>query len=124
MTTKHTPGPWKYSAYLEKRRTSVGGAYCSECGGYTRSDRHFARIDMNGHFQAITAHDSDPEELRANARLIAAAPELLETLRAVESDIAAMIDGMGSGVVKVSPGGIRACLSAIRDAIQKATGEG
>ena len=82
---KHTPGPWK-----------------------TKRDRHNrhrfeVRGKPDGHLTpciAITASwlDSDPEsESAANARLIAAAPDLLEALREyVDQDF--MACGYDSGI--------------------------
>jgi len=63
MTTKHTPGPWDKSGSVIK---SLAG-----------SDRKVADVRVGD------------EEGQANAKLIAAAPELLATLQAFEriSDI-------------------------------------
>lgn len=58
--TKHTPGPW----YL----SDTGNLY-SEA-----TDRHIANLDTSMDFK------NNSQQLEANARLIAAAPELLEAL--------------------------------------------
>ena len=68
---KHTPGPW-----------IVGGPYPAVSVIYpVGSD------DTGDRFKLITQlwdweHDDPPEEVKANARLIAAAPELLEACEA------------------------------------------
>lgn len=54
MTAKHTPGPWNHGE---------DGFVYSPCGKYTLADPHYADLDI--------------DEREANARLIAAAPELL-----------------------------------------------
>ncbi len=60
MKTQHTPGPWKIGAKL--------GIYCKNLGTM------IANCDHTTNF---------PEENLANARLIAAAPDLLAALRQV-----------------------------------------
>lgn len=69
MDTKHTPGPWEViksgRAPTDKmfiRRTWTGGQYVAEI-----------KPSVN----------DDPEEMSANARLIAAAPALLAALEAI-----------------------------------------
>lgn len=70
--TKHTPGPWipYYAVYLPKNVFKVGK-------------------DRGKGFQCIadcsyeTTHGADGEEALANAKLIAAAPDLAEALKAV-----------------------------------------
>jgi len=58
MNTQHTPGPWKITS-LEFIDDSLGGGIARVYSRQTRS----------------------LEELEANARLIAAAPEMLEALK-------------------------------------------
>jgi len=59
---KHTPGPWKANLYL-------GGAYAID------------RIAPNGDRLARVATVDGALETMANARLIAAAPDLLEVVK-------------------------------------------
>ena len=74
---KHTPGPWK----LETAKTSCG--ICHKIGPFPfRPDR----ISHACVYVDAASHDgSSPvdQELLANARLIAAAPELLAALEFV-----------------------------------------
>ena len=67
--TKHTPGPWfAYGRYIgtKNHKSAVG-----ECR------------DVNGNW-------SDDAKSSADARLIAAAPDLLEALKAMESEVSAI----------------------------------
>lgn len=70
--SQHTPGPWEASAW-----SSVKGGELIALGW---------SITANGHLlplSACAAFDDDILEPQANARLIAAAPELLEALLAL-----------------------------------------
>ena len=103
MTTnteqKHTPGPWDYylepSDHYKHKIRSKPGLICQLPGWVT--------------------HDELRLEQEANARLIAAAPELLEALEhyLIQDEIA---EGYGGGV-----GG--SAREQARAAIAKATGE-
>jgi len=62
MSTKHTPGPWQVEA--------------------RRGETWVCRADS-----AVLARVAAAKEIRANARLIAAAPELLEALKAVRIEL-------------------------------------
>lgn len=72
MTTQYTPGPWRVlpedpdKDYIRIRGACLGARY------------KVANVLIPSH-PGIYAGDS--EEARANARLIAAAPDLLEALR-------------------------------------------
>ena len=92
--TKHTPGPWVWNG-KDMPFADVEDARGNVIAGTHECDRH-------------DAHQARAEE-RANARLIAAAPELLDALRLVLAH-----DGALTG----------ADWTAIRAAIAKAEGEG
>jgi hypothetical protein len=66
MSSKHTPGPWTLSAYYPNRvigdRNDGEGRYVADC-------------HCNG------LNGAEQPEDAANARLIAAAPDLLEALK-------------------------------------------
>jgi len=64
--TKHTPGPWSYSDHASPRITNV------ECD--------IARVEA---LPGSENHSEVRGEVIANARLIAAAPDLLAALREV-----------------------------------------
>ena len=59
---KHTPGPWGY------------WPNCCRDGGMVTADKY------GGHVAAPTVYPKHPEATKANAQLIAAAPDLLEAL--------------------------------------------
>lgn len=74
-TTKHTPGPWS-AAHSEK---TFGVVVCPK-GNYV-ADAYY-RSDEDGN-----------NETAANARLIAAAPELLEALVQAKAEIIELLAG-------------------------------
>lgn len=83
MATKHTPGPWTY--------TEDGGEHFTFGNEPPKAEQHRYAIDMPLG-EVFTSNDSAPdrlgrEEARANVRLIAAAPDLLETARALNQAI-------------------------------------
>lgn len=69
MNTKHTPGPWK--------------PYFDETYGVTGPDKGRVAICMNLRGLHGLVGRRSGEEVAANARLISAAPELLEVLQEV-----------------------------------------
>jgi hypothetical protein len=99
--SKHTPGPWEAErVYLTiedptMRITAYDGAlYVAEAAySHVRGER--------------AIHVTDADEMRANARLIAAAPDLLEALRNFVDGCSLSIDAA----------------AVARAAIAKATGE-
>lgn len=79
MSAKHTPGPWALSTV----RTQVG--WCHKVGPFpSRRGESHACVYEDG----ISNSPPVDSELLANARLIAAAPELLEVLRALVEQVA------------------------------------
>ena len=79
METKHTPGPWT----LETVKTSAGS--CHKIGPFPGSNWHpdgtYACVYADGEHWLTERLTDRGKELFANARLITAAPELLETLQ-------------------------------------------
>lgn len=67
MSAPHTPGPWE--SVIDDKWIYVGSK------GYANYRNAFAQVDYD---------DVDHEEAEANARLIAAAPALLEALEAID----------------------------------------
>jgi|688.fasta_scaffold00370_84 hypothetical protein len=108
MDAKHTPGPW----FVLPLSTTMG-AEAREPGSFsigTSEDAGKANI-LCSRFPWLECAD----EMRANARLIAAAPELLKALRAIDD---AFVDD--SHVDADTPTG-RAIIAA-RAAVSKAEG--
>jgi hypothetical protein len=66
--SKHTPGPWKYNSKLSGSENHRG-FYITANRGMTIGELH--------------PLDPDGDEGKANARLISAAPDLLESLKAI-----------------------------------------
>lgn len=62
--SKHTPGPWRLSKITAFSIEGANGRHVASSGGYSTN---------------VNPEQADMESM-ANARLIAAAPELLETL--------------------------------------------
>jgi hypothetical protein len=79
MSTEHTPGPWWFSQHDSIGRYDIGQ-------GDVVMFRSVLRSDSGPGEAPIT--DNRDEHTQANARLIAAAPDLLEALRAATNDIA------------------------------------
>ena len=93
--SKHTPGEWRV------RNNSIGGPFVSSDNGTIADVRTFGGVHVGGH--------QHPETI-ANARLIAAAPDLLDALRLIAT---AQERGFGIDYAK-------GCALA---AIRRATGE-
>lgn len=93
--TKHTPGPWRWSA---------------NCREVVAPGKSICRIDPG---MLISFHAPDESERLANAQLIAAAPDLLEALEIAEAFLARQPQTIDvSGV-----------LGEVQAAIAKAKGE-
>lgn len=73
--TMHTPGPWT----METMRTSVG--ICHKIGPFPAKDDDGEPRHACLYADYPSTSNPRDEELRANARLIAAAPDLLEALQ-------------------------------------------
>lgn len=104
MTDRHTPGPWRLSA------TPYGDDY-----GYIENEHNI--------FVATIIRDglADPNAPEANARLIAAAPRLLEALREVR--IYLRVIARESAPDVGNRGDAVAAIQTIDEAITAATGE-
>jgi hypothetical protein len=101
--TKHTPGPW----YVSSKNQIASEAESVKHGGT------IAYVDD------VSAHFTD-DESAANARLIAAAPELLEALKERSAIAEAALTAAHAGVVDLDR--IFACAESILGrAIHRAT---
>ena len=99
---KHTPGPWVVIA--DESAAQVKGFPCIESDGYTV-------VGLEGMY-------GDIETDFANARLIAAAPDMLEALQAAQSMHQRYCDRVGA-----ADGWARDLKAIIDAAITKATGD-
>lgn len=69
---KHTPGPWEVAQYSD--------------GAYIMSDHVDPGFGVKQEVARVHAKRHDDARGHANARLIAAAPELLEALRKIDDE--------------------------------------
>ena len=74
MSTQHTPGPWEASFH----QTANGTPFGIVCGG-TSQDGRFDLVICHG--PDATDEPTSFDAFKKNARLIAAAPDLLEALK-------------------------------------------
>lgn len=99
MSTQHTPGPWHFYTEPQPNGCPIVGS--------------------GGTMVAMLAHSIHHQEYRkialANARLIAAAPEMLEGLKAVD---AALADPKSA----TRKGYLTRTIKQVREAIEKAEG--
>lgn len=116
MSAKHTPGPWEWvgtdSLWGGERKTEEILKAADDGKPY---GMHSPRIE----------HHFDAEQAKANARLIAAAPELLEALKSLirehDAVFAGREDGAQDSYYNAHPGRAIAYQKA-RAAIAKAEG--
>jgi len=88
--TKHTPGPW----YLETVRTSIGT--CHKIGPFPSNGAYgetYACVYADNINECDYGYSKTGDELLSNARLIAAAPDLLAALKSVEWSCGIREDG-------------------------------
>lgn len=112
--SKHTPGPWTLlpeeadKDYLRIRGTRLGGRYKVANVNHIRYEGVHAVV-----------RERDDAESMANARLIAAAPELLEALKGLDEAYCRA----GTPLTREERHEDRKRLIAARAAIAKATGD-
>lgn len=104
--SKHTPGPWKVS----EKKANGTKAYVEGAAGYVVA-QSYCLPSTNIKYNDLWA------EAEANARLIAAAPELLECLR----ELYAIVRGECPRLLDEDIGGNGELELAIVDAIAKAS---
>lgn len=97
--SKHTPGPWRIEFVKDVSSGSVGS--------------HIIRLGNEWEYLAFHKSGSTPDVEKANAHLIAAAPEMLEALE----NLLQFVDSIPDITNEHSK------MKAARDAIKKARGE-
>ncbi len=107
----HTPGPW----HIDNRHFCDYGEFYISCGDYIVARAH-------GQTQSCET------EAEGNARLIAAAPELLEALRALiphagHAETCGDMDAYNGNPIPTCDCGLDSALDHALVAIAKATGE-
>ena len=111
MTTKHTPGPWR----VEDRHPQRA---CLEI-----SSKYPGDVALVYHYRA--GPDGEDPQADADARLIAAAPELLRALEAIVARVTGEFDS--TALEEFGPLSTWAAddiIALARAAIAKTTGEG
>ena len=116
----HTPGPWMRLPSFDDETGEPDGRLELRIVGPEYVQR-YGNEDIPGIRDTVcvlgfSSHDAH----EANARLIAAAPELLEALKGVESTYV-FLDSMTSGIEPQHANTVKA-LARVRAAIAKATG--
>jgi hypothetical protein len=123
--TQHTPGPWKVAACCHVRSNHIG-EWIHESIIAAENDDHpspcVATVTCREYRNNYAlAHSPDPEQL-ANARLIAAAPELLAALQEAERVIRWAAQEADGRIKREIVGGWKHHANLAREAIAKATG--
>jgi hypothetical protein len=115
MTTKHTPGPWIVLADPEH----VGKHPYHDCRFIATADAQWDEDFQTLEVGQIVCTMKDIEDQGADARLIAAAPELLEALQRIVA-----LDSEAGQVVLISTylDSVSKAVKDARAAIAKATG--
>lgn len=117
---KHTPGPWEYVAGTQHHgpyvSSSLGGDIC-DC--YCMSNPAAASV-LNGGTSYPVNHQG--ENADANARLIAAAPDMLAALRLAETAMAKASDLIELASHGAIARGLDGYLLTVRAAIAAAEG--
>lgn len=107
MSAPFTPGPWRY----ENRQT-----HCAIYHSREPQDGYANRVAETMQWSPAAAGRVTPAECEANARLIAAAPELLEALEMASNALTVCVE---SGGFYVGEG----IFEKVHAAIAKARGE-
>ena len=113
MQTKHTPGPWRLTESGDAIVSADGGTLIVETG-----QDYWKNLEAAAAGASSDIAKRHLPQVRANARLIAAAPELLEALVAI-LETADLSFGEGEQAAKVG----NAVISQARAAIAKAEGK-
>jgi len=91
MTEKHTPGPWEVVSFED-----MGYKYHDIKKRYSESSGDVGEVCTVSPYAGGYAEVVDDDEIEANARLIAAAPDLLEVLLKVDACLQEYIEFLDS----------------------------
>lgn len=119
MSAKHTPGPWELQKPLFGEQHIYVYSENSVNGKVLSGRQHICVVPYEGKRGALAYH----KMFNANARLIAAAPELLEALQSVHQWMDDQADAQSkSGRATFDLMMLREQRDIVRAAIAKATG--
>lgn len=121
MSAQHTPGPWHYSkggrAHAESGAL-LASAWHPEQMPDANDERQLGESWLDARDRLAPERDRIEAEMEANARLISAAPELLDCLE----NLFATVMGECRQLLDEDSGGNSALYMQIKAAIAKATG--
>jgi len=117
--TKHTPGPWVFLPKATRENDSLGFSTFTANVAVGNDDGDHGNYLASIHAGGPGAIYSTQEAVEANARLIAAAPDLYEAILAVKKAVDAGIEVRGLGEQVLFGEAVEKC----RLAIEKATGQ-
>ncbi len=118
--TAHTSGPWKAEPIPPDAHTDPDILIDSDCAFWIAETRLAGDV-----LALVQVTPRAPEQVAANARLIAAAPDLLAELHALSAAAAAYMDYHAEkfyGDISVKPAGLWPAIDKARAAIAKAEG--
>lgn len=128
MSGGHTPGPWSVHPYSTPEWMGIpagphGGAFSHASLGIGAGEKLLARVE------AQTANDrggwpqvEDLAEMRANANLVIAAPELLTAAKRARRSLATAVIANSGGIFSEADVHEHEVVGALDAAIAKATG--
>lgn len=118
-TGGHTPGPWHYRSAAHTKNLFGVSIF------HGRDEKNEGLIaDLSGRYKSYRTEAEIDPVTKANARLIASAPELLAALKSAESLLCAIGNEVrdGGGEIAYNAPYIPSILNKIVDAIAKAEG--
>lgn len=115
MTSKHTPGPWEAKCGYVYTTATIDHKRIHD-NSWSYNDKFICDLD-DGEYHEYC----NEEEQMANARLIAAAPDMLAAME--EADTAFAVINISDGLSSQARGCLRRAWAAVNKAIAQATGK-